>query len=795
MSYNNSPYPEGGSGFNESSTGFIQPSRPAPPRKKALSPWVKFGVPVAIVIIIAAIIGGVVGSKKSSGDEDGDSSSSSNSGSDGSSNGGKDGKDSPKATGAIATATEILEAGRFATTTNAQFMVPVYPSATNTALWGPPTISSGGETWPQDPFAPANPDPLTVRTDRPRLIAPAYKWAALPDLIAADPYLKGWNDTIFKNATDYHAAPVIRYNMDGDSGILDNAREFKMRIKAWGYAWRLTQDTKWADRAYQEITHVSSPQFQDPNNPEQLEKWHPRHFLDTAEFSAAFGIAYDWFYDIWSDDQKAAIRDSLIRFGLNHGRDVYTGTSPWAWWQGDHITGNWNCVCNGGLTLGALAILGDDTTGVAEVILRNSIDNAKGRCTGAVVSDGSWIESPHYWYFGTTGHAEMASALLSATGSHHGLLDVNPNFWKTGLFHMYLYGPTSIFDFADHGPNKFSTTANSMLFYGDRYAHPEFILHQREQVDAADPWSMFWYNPAVKGAFWNGLPLDHYFDAPDVQWASMRSSWTDDDALFFAIKAGTHLNHQTHNDLDAGTFVLDALGTRWAGELGSGDYLSTDYFNAAPGREQESERWKYYRKHTMGQNTILVNKANQNVNGAPTANYGSSETRQGSSTIFDVPNGSTAFFTTDMSSSYFDATTVKRGGRLLNNRRQVLLQDEINAQQPVEWRMHTNATVTIDSSGTSATLSLDNETMHVTMLDPPSGARFSTQSASRGDVVPAPAFGDQENPGVTVLTIALGAGEYTLRVLFNPQWPGMKASDFVTPSSVPIDNWSLTSHD
>lgn len=41
--------------------------------------------------------------------------------------------------------------------------------------------------------------------------------------------------------------------MDGDSGILDNAREVKMRIKAFGYVYRMTNDTKWVDRAWSEL--------------------------------------------------------------------------------------------------------------------------------------------------------------------------------------------------------------------------------------------------------------------------------------------------------------------------------------------------------------------------------------------------------------------------------------------------------------------------------------------------------------------------------------------------------------
>lgn len=78
-------------------------------------------------------------------------------------------------------------------------------------------------------------------------------WQALPSLISSDVYLSGWNDTIFGNATQYYSLPPVQYYMDGDSGILDNSREIKMRIKAFGYAYRMTNDTKWADRAFKEL--------------------------------------------------------------------------------------------------------------------------------------------------------------------------------------------------------------------------------------------------------------------------------------------------------------------------------------------------------------------------------------------------------------------------------------------------------------------------------------------------------------------------------------------------------------
>jgi hypothetical protein len=272
----------------------------------------------------------------------------------------------------------------------------------------------------------------------------------------------------------------------------------------------------------------------------------------------------------------------------------------------------------------------------------------------------------------------------------------------------------------------------------------------------------------------------------------MRSTWTDNDALYIAMKAGKLQGHQTHNDLDCGDFVLDAMGTRWAGELGSGDYLSTGYFS---NDTQDSDRWLYYRKRTEGQNTILVNEQNQLVTATPTIKHDTSNTLQsGGTTVFNVPQGSTAFFTADLTSAYSDVTTFQRGIRTINNRKQVLLQDDITASQAIQWRMHTNATVT--TSGTTATLELDGKQMTVSMVNPPSGASFGTAQAVRLSTDPAlpPNMVDQPNPTVTVLTIDLPAGTYSLQVLFTPQWDGLSSSDYVTPPSVALDSWSLTSH-
>ena len=113
------------------------------------------------------------------------------------------------------------------------------------------------------------------------------------------------------------------------------------------------------------------------------------------------------------------------------------------------------------------------------------------------------------------------------------------------------------------------------------------------------------------------------------------------------------------------------------------------------------------------------------------------------------------------------------------------------------WRMHTNATVNLDPNNpTSATLVIGQQSLQMQILSPTSGVKFETMDANRLPTDPPLPAGAQDspNPTVTVVVINLPAGTYNIQVLFNPQWPGMSASDFVTPPSVALSSWSLTSH-
>jgi hypothetical protein len=105
-----SPYPSADP-YYSSTTGLGNPSRSA---KKPLSKWIKFGLPVAVLVIAGAVVGGVVGSRHHK------NNSSTSSGSSG----------GPAASSAVSAKNA---AGIFPTATDSEYMVPIYPSTVSSA--------------------------------------------------------------------------------------------------------------------------------------------------------------------------------------------------------------------------------------------------------------------------------------------------------------------------------------------------------------------------------------------------------------------------------------------------------------------------------------------------------------------------------------------------------------------------------------------------------------------------------------------------------------------------------------
>jgi hypothetical protein len=598
-------------------------------------------------------------------------------------------------------------------------------------------IAAEKETPP--PAAPLIPGLLdTLKKEHPRLLISAQGFATLKDEIAGSERLKQWFDKLHGQAEKMLAEKPSIYELPDGVRLLMVSRRVLERVTLLALIYRLDGDRRFADRAWSELEAAAN--FQD---------WHPVHFLDTAEMTCAFAIGYDWLYDVWTPEQRTTLRHAMVEKGLKPALGVYRRAD---WWAVANM--NWNQVCNGGIGLGALA-LAEDEPALAGEILNDAIKSLP-LAMREFGPDGAWSEGPGYWQYATDYNVRFLAALDSALGTDFGLSKI-PGFDHAGAFPIYFTGTTGeMFNYADVHPGKFGG-APQLFWLAQKFDQPSFAAFQMKYADA-DPKAL----DLVWGAAWEArkpqmgtYPLDRYFRNAEI--VTMRGAWDDPQAVFIGFKAGPI--SASHGHLDLGSFVLDALGKRWAVDPGSDDYNLPAYFG--------KQRWTYYRLRAEAHNTLVINPGagpDQNPNAKTRITRFESKPQR-------------AFAIADLSEAYAPAADKVERGILFSNRRDVLVQDEISAPAPadVRWFFHTPASIEVNADGTSATLRQGKETMFVTLLSKEPAARFEVQKSEPLPTSPHPEK-QASNDGVQTLTLHFtGVRQLQIVVLFSPD-PAVKNS-------------------
>ena len=230
-----------------------------------------------------------------------------------------------------------------------------------------------------------------LRPEHPRLLFTQEDQRRTETLAEADTLLAALIEEVARKAKSVLDQPTAEYELIGPR-LLSKSREVLEKIALLSAAYRFSRDAdvrqRYRDRAVEELRAAAA--FPD---------WNPSHFLDVAEMTAAFAVGYDWLYDALTPDERAFIREAIIGQGLEPGLVKYQ--EP-AWWV-ERRPNNWNQVCNGGLTLGALAIADEEPELAADILryAKASIPNGM----HAYVPDGAYEEGPSYWNYGTTYNA------------------------------------------------------------------------------------------------------------------------------------------------------------------------------------------------------------------------------------------------------------------------------------------------------------------------------------------------------------------------------------------------------
>ncbi|MDP9169926.1 MAG: heparinase II/III-family protein, partial [Acidobacteriota bacterium] len=512
--------------------------------------------------------------------------------------------------------------------------------------------------WAHSLAAQTDNDPLRLlRAGHPRLLLLDSDLDRLRQTTKDNPLAKRLFGDLEKEADHLLSIPPVEYKLTGQR-LQTQTRRAVDRVTTLALMYRLTGRDPWLRRAIMELNAAAS--FRD---------WNPAHFVETAEMTHAFAIGYDWLYNALSAEERLWIRENLVTKGLDPALPFYQQKT---WWTREHY--NWNIVCNGGMTLGALAVAEDESAKSGE-ILRGALESIPHGLT-TFGTDGGWPEGPSYAEFVGRYASLFFCALDTALGNDYGLSGFH-GLDRAGRFRIYTTGPTNkSFNFADALEDP--GTAPEMFWMAKHFAVPAYAWCEQRQLERSthpDPLDLAWFDRDAKPPLPPAFALDSVFHGVGV--ASFRTSWDDPNALFLAVKGGD--NKSPHAHLDLGSFVLDAGGVRWAADLGPDDANTP-----AP------LRGGVYRVRTEAHNTLLIEGENQDPKAEARI------TRQELAPDF-------SWVQIDLSKA---SPRVKQWTRRIGiaQRQAVLIEDSLRTDPPVDviWSMTTDADISVN--GPTATL-------------------------------------------------------------------------------------------
>ena len=588
-----------------------------------------------------------------------------------------------------------------------------------------------------------------LNTAHPRVIGNSSNFDRIREYLNTDPYINTWYGQ-FKAQADNAINPAhssynktFTYDLNSSNGYRLNiiASEMFSYIENLALAYQIESDPEkksaYAARAYRVL-----------ENGMDFPDWHPDHFLDCAGMMMAFSVGYDWFYDAWTDAQRETLKTCIIERGLIPALEAYTQTAQVtdSHWQLSTRQGwtysntNWNPYCNAAVIMAAAAIA-DEEPALCETLIWNALRSLE-FFLPSYAPDGGSEEGIGYGLMAMDAFTAGMSTLNAALGTDFGYFDV-PGLYEFVYYPPYLNGPAAAFNFHD-GASERKQFMPATFYFATRFQQPELCAMRLNDFNmngaAATINDLLWYDPSMQYASLDALPLDRYFRG--VETGSFRSSWEDPNALYLGFHGGE--NDVSHTHLDAGSFIIDALGERWACDLGA-DTLT--YF----GDSTQFKRYDLYRLKAEGHNTLYLNPSKEQDQALPAWNP---VTKFCSEQAY-------GFAIMDLTNAYKkDAISAQRGFKLCGNRSKIVIQDEVTLAAPGElwWGMHTKASIMLSDDCKTAYLTINGKTLKATLAS--SEGSFSVRPAKPLPESPT-VEGQADNSGVQKLCIHLSSVQKT----------------------------------
>ncbi len=519
---------------------------------------------------------------------------------------------------------------------------------------------------------------LSTLGEHPRLILPKGAEVELQKRIDSSDFWKGVHADLMAEADVIVTTPLTERKQIGRR-LLQVSRENLRRIFFLSYAYRMSGEERFLKRAEAEMLNVAA--FTD---------WNPRHFLDVGEMTMAMAIGYDWLYDELSEESRATIRQAIIDKGLlpsysQEPTNEVGENRPVTWWI--DCNHNWNQVCHGGMSFGAIAVA-DYEPALAQDMLDRAIEKLP-IAMAEYAPNGCYPEGVGYWAYGTQFNALLLAGLESAFGTDFGLKSL-PGFMQTGEFAAQLISPTGkAFNYMDNHTTV-HVSSSPFWFYAQT-GDPSLTYQQVERIKSDTTKSLKKYRALPALIAWGASAETASPAAPEATTylgeglspvAAMRSEWNNAEASFLGVKLGTP--SANHGHMDAGSFVFESEGVRWAIDLGPENYTDIEAYNVELWNMGEaSQRWDLFRYNNHSHNTLTFNGKNQKTAGYAALDSTSTEAAH-------------RFVVSDLTSLYAPwMVGVERAFSLVDGNYAVI-EDQVTTEQfytRMRWTMATEANV------------------------------------------------------------------------------------------------------
>ena len=516
-----------------------------------------------------------------------------------------------------------------------------------------------------------------------------------------------------------------------------------LRVSTLALAYMFTKEENYGKAMWRDLEAFCN--FRDLN--------HRRHFLDTSAYMLAVSLAYDWGYDYLNPQQRSMVEHALRKMAVSPGMRSHQGLGSFSSSYWTDVDMNWNVVCNAGLIVSALALYDTDPEYYSRVIsagfrgIEYFLPNYD--------PDGGYYEGLLYWAYATYNLVYIYESFESVMGTLFGYYDVF-NISKTGTFPIHMNGAKYSFNFGDSEANR--VVSDLSYYFAKKNGDRDFaavVMQQLNEFGINDGKNMLrWYDSdfPTKGKI--EMPLDSFYR--NIETGTLRERWNDSGAVYVGYQGGSNIGG--HAQLDIGTFVLDALGERFAEDLGRDNYNYPGYFG--------DQRWNYYMVRGEGHNVLLAN---------PKGRQHDQPLGAKSKLIKKVSKQGGAYAVLDTSQAYYEeVSSAKRGYMLTNYRRTVVIRDEVNfvaSGNDIWWFMHTRANIEILDGGKRALLSIGDKMCVVSLQCSEPSAVFSvTQPVSFLESPRPPASYITEIKNVQKLTVhtKADAGNFDITVSIRP---------------------------